>query len=195
MKPAQVKLGEVANVQLGITLRGVSASRHDPAGTHQLIRIGDISDDGMLRFSGPNLIRLDADTAARFTLHPGEVLLAARGQRMTATVFDFPMPAVVGSQYCVIRPRPDRIISAYLRWYLNLSVIQERLNSLARGTYVRSLPASELAELEIPLPSLPRQHAIAELHELRLRERQLMEALASRRALFVDQALLRSLRQ
>ena len=84
MKPAQAQLREVADVQLGIALRGADASRHDPTGTHQLVRIGDLSEDGSLRIAEPNLIRLDEVTAHRSGLRAGEVLLAARGTRMTA---------------------------------------------------------------------------------------------------------------
>lgn len=193
MKPAQAQLREVADVQLGITLRGADASRHDPAGTHQLVRIGDLSEDGSLRITEPNLIRLDEVTAHRSGLRVGEVLLAARGTRMTAAIFEGGLPAVAGSQFLVIRPHSGVILPAYLRWFLNLSSTQEHLNTQARGSYVRSLPSSALGDLELPLPPLPRQRAISELHELRLREKHLMETLASRRAILVDRAILQSL--
>lgn len=192
MKPAQAQLREVADVQLGITLRGTDASRHDPSGTHQLVRIGDLSEDGSLRIAEPNLIRLDALTAHRSELRAGEVLLAARGTRMTAAVFDGGFLAVAGSQFCVIRPHGGVLLPAYLRWFLNLPSTQESLNARARGSYVRSLPVNALGELQIPLPPLPRQHTISELHELRLREKQLMETLASRRAILIDHAILQS---
>ncbi len=193
MKPVQAQLREVADVQLGITLRGADASRHDPTGTHHLVRIGDLSRDGNLCIAEPNLIRLDEVTAHRSGLRAGEVLLAARGTRMTAAVFEGGRPAVAGSQFLVIRPHGGVLIPAYMRWFLNLSSTQENLNARARGSYVRSLPSSALGELEIPLPPLARQRAISELHELRLREKRLMETLASRRAILIDRAILQSL--
>lgn len=193
MKPAQAQLREVADVQLGITLRGADASRHDPTGTHQLVRIGDLSEDGSLRIAEPNLIRLDEVTAHRSGLRVGEVLLAARGTRMTAAIFEGGPPAVAGSQFLVIRPHSGVLLPAYLRWFLNLSSTQENLNARARGSYVRSLPSGALGELAIPLPPIPRQRAIAELHELRLHEKHLMETLASRRAILIDRAILQSL--
>lgn len=193
MKPAQVRLHEVASVALGITLRGADASRHDPEGTHQLIRIGDLSDDGTLHPGEPNLVKLDAESARRSALRVGEVLLAARGSRMTAAVFEGDYPAVAGGQFLVIRPQDGVLLPAYLRWFLNLPSTQETLTAGARGSYVRSLPASVLGELEIPLPPFPRQCAIAELYALRLREKALMTTLAARRALLIDQSVLRSL--
>lgn len=194
MKPAQAQLQEIAEVRLGLTLRGTDAARHTASGTHQLVRIGDISDDGELGLGAPNLIRLEEASSHRFELRVGDVLLAARGTRMTATVFGGGYRAVAGSQFVVIRPRSGMLLPAYLRWFLNLPATQEDLNSRARGSYVRSLPLSSVGELEVPLPPIPRQHAIAELHELRLQEKRLMQTIADRRTLLVDHAILQSLR-
>jgi restriction endonuclease S subunit len=193
MKPAQAQLREIADVQLGITLRGVDSSRHHPDGTHQLIRIGDLSGDGFLRISEPNLIKLDDATADRSALRAGEVLLAARGTRMTAAVFDGGVSAVAGSQFLVLQPHEGMLLPAYLRWFLNLPSTQDILNARARGSYVRSLSSSALGELVIPLPPLPRQHIIAELHELGLREKHLMESLAKQRATLINHSILQSL--
>lgn len=193
MKPAQAQLREIVDVQLGITLRGADASRHDPDGTHQLIRIGDLSDEGFLRISEPNLIKLDEATANRSGLRAGQVLLAARGTRMTAAVFDGGFSAVAGSQFLVLRPHGGVLLPAYLRWFLNLPSTRENLNARARGSYVRALSSGALGEVEIPLPPLPRQRAIAELHELGLREKQLMESLAVQRATLINHSILRFL--
>lgn len=194
MKPAQAQLREVASVALGITLRGADSSRHDPAGTHQLIRISDLSEDGVLHPSEPNLITPPPELTARYTLRRGDVLLAARGSRMTAGLFDYDQPAVAGGQFLVIRPHANIILADYLCWFLNLPSTQETLIGRARGSYVRSLPASALGELEIPVPPLPQQHAIAALHALRLREKDLMARLASHRAILFDQSILHSFR-
>lgn len=194
MKPAQAQLREVASVALGITLRGADASRHDPDGTHQLIRIGDLSEDGIVHCPESSLIKLDPETATRSALRQGDVLLAARGTRMTAGLFEGYKPAVAGGQFLVIRPRTNILLADYLRWFLNLPSTQETLVGRARGSYVRSLPASALGELEIPIPPLPQQHAIAALRALRLREKDLMARLASHRALLFDQSILHSFR-
>jgi type I restriction enzyme S subunit len=193
MKPAQVQLLEVADVQLGITLRGADSSRHRPDGTHQLIRIGDLSDDGFLRISEPNRIKLDEATAHRSGLRAGEVLLAARGTRMTAAVFDGGVPAVAGSQFLVLRPHSGELLPAYLRWFLNLPSTRENLNAHARGSYAPSLSSGALGKLQIPLPPLPRQRAIAELYELGLREKQLMESLTAQRATLINHSILQFL--
>jgi hypothetical protein len=192
MRPARAQLREVASVTLGITLRGADASRHDPAGTHQLVRIGDLSEDGTVHCATPALIKIDPDAAYRYALRPGDVLLAARGARMTAGLFEDSRPSVAGGQFLVLRPHTSMLIPEYLRWFLNLPLTQEALAAAARGSYVRSLPISAVADMEIPVPPLPRQHAIASLHTLRLREKDLMARLAAQRALLVDHSILQS---
>jgi hypothetical protein len=190
----QHKLADVATVQLGITFRGADAARHDPDGTHQLIRIGDISEDGDIRIAAPSLIKFDDQVMARGELREGDVLVAARGTRMTAAVFDGSYSAVVGGQFCIVRPDAEQLLPAYLRWFLNLPLTQENLLSQARGSYVRSLPASALSNLLIPVPSIGHQRAVAKIHELRLREKHLMARLSECRALLVDNTLLQSLK-
>jgi restriction endonuclease S subunit len=113
---------------------------------------------------------------------------------MTAGLFEGYKLAVAGGQFLVIRPRTNILLADYLRWFLNLPSTQETLVGRARGSYVRSLPASALGELEIPIPPLPQQHAIAALRALRLREKDLMARLASHRALLFDQSILHSFR-
>jgi hypothetical protein len=183
------KLQNVADVQLGITLRGADAARHVQGGSHQLLRIGDLSEDGDLRITSQNLILLNQVNADHFGLRGGDVLLAARGTRMTAAVFKGGFTAVAGSQFCVIRVK-QAILPAYLHWFLNLPETQEKLASGARGTYVKSLPASILRELTIPVLPLPKQKMIAELHELRLSEKRLVAKLVDLRARVVDQSAL-----
>ena len=182
-------LQNVADVRLGITLRGADAARHVQDGSHQLLRIGDLSDEGELRIATPNLIRLSQADADHFGLREGDVLLAARGTRMTAAVFRGGFAAVAGSQFCVIRVKQN-VLPAYLYWFLNLPETQEKLAAGARGTYVKSLPASTLRELKIPVLPLPKQKAIAELHELRLSEKRLVAELLNLRARIIDQSAL-----
>lgn len=194
MNPAQVKLSEVASVQLGIAFRGADAARHQPNGSHRLIRIGEISEDGDITIGDgePHLIGLDFPGAARGELRAGDVLVAARGSRMTAAVFDGSFSAVAGSQFGIIRPDRNKLLPQYLRWFLNLPAIQESLQSQARGSYVRSLPIGALNNLEVAVPSLDRQHVIAEIHQLRLQEKHLTARLVEHQAILINHTLLRA---
>ncbi len=188
-------LRDLADIQTGITLRGEASTRHDPNGTHRLIRIGDVSHDGFLALSSTTKVRLSETEVSKFSLKPGNVLLAARGSRLTAAVFDLDEPSVAGSQFIIIRIRPQWLAlrSGFLAWYLNLPVIQEQLAASMRGTYIRSLPVSVLAMLQVPVPNAAKQDAITNLNDLRMQEKSLMEQLAHQRSQLIDQLAITSI--
>ena len=182
-------LRDLADIQTGIALRGPSSSRKSSDGTHRLIRIGDVSPEGVISQSSSARIQVPTKDAGKFDLKQGNVLLAARGSRLTAAVFDIDEPAVAGSQFIIIRIRPQwlGLRSGFLAWYLNLPAIQEQLAARMRGTYIRSLPASILANLQVPIPDGATQDAITGLNDIRIQERNLMEQLADRRTQLIDQ--------
>lgn len=182
-------LRDLADVQSGITLRGESASKNDPAGTHRLVRIGDITTDGVVGEGAPGRVKVDPKDAARYALKVGDVLLAARGSRLTAAVFDRDEPAVAGSQFLVIKilPRYLGLSSGFLAWYLNLPAIRDQLASRMRGSYVRSLPAKVLANLQVPVPDHGKQAAITALADLQRQEVELMQQIAQRRSELIQQ--------
>jgi hypothetical protein len=188
-------LRDLADVQTGITLRGEASTRHDPKGTHRLIRIGDVSLDGFLAPNSSSKVRLSEAEASKFVLKPGNVLLAARGSRLTAAVFDLDEPAVAGNQFIIIRIRPQwlGLRAGFLAWYLNLTVIQDQLAASMRGTYIRSLPAGILSMLQVPVPDGAKQDVITNLHNLRVREKTLMEQLAHQRSQLIDQLAITSI--
>lgn len=186
---AQVKLGDVANVQLGFTLRGENATQHDPQGTHRLIRISDIRETGALTLGHEPLVALDEATAERAALVAGDVLVIARGARLTAAAFSGEVPAIAGNQFCVVRPLADRLDSLYLRFFLNLPATQNTLLASSRGTHLPAISARMLAELELPLPPLERQAKFGALDELRLQEAELRHRLDTKRGYWIHQTL------
>jgi hypothetical protein len=182
-------LAKVADVFTGITLRGESASRNDPNGTHRLIRIGDLSSDGVVGAGAPGRVRVDGKDSDRYTLRAGDLLVAARGSRLTAAVFDRTENAVAGSQFLVIRIRSahSHLSAGFLAWYLNLPAIQEQLAAQMRGSYIRSLPAGVLAQLHVPIPDQRTQAAIVKLTALQREENRLTTQIAAHRARLIQQ--------
>ena len=181
-------LHELADVLTGITLRGESAARNDPAGTHRLVRISDLSSDGVIGEGSPGRVRVEARDAERYTLRRGDVLVAARGSRLTAAVFERDERAVAGSQFLVVKIlRQHLALSAgFLAWYLNLPAIQEQLASEMRGSYVRSLPAGVLSRLQVPIPDHRKQAAIVNLVALQREENRLIRQITERRAQLIQ---------
>lgn len=187
----KVPIGEVAEVRMGVTLRGRDATRPDPKGSCRLIRISDLSDAGQLinrelvRFEPGDRIR------AEYFLRAGDVLLPNRGTRTTAYAFDLPEDDVlVGAQFYVLRPDRSKVRADYLSWFLRSDVTAAYLKEHRKGTLVQTVQRGDVMELELPLPPLSKQALIAELDGLAAEEQKLIAKITERRATFLQHQLL-----
>jgi hypothetical protein len=179
-------LANLADVSSGLTLRGSDAAKAAADGNYHLLRIGDLREDGCIQIDAPAKIKIDPNVGAKHRLRVGDVVVACKGSRATAAVFDSSFPTVAGGQFFVVKQKTDRLLPGYLRWYLNLSETQSRLMESARGSFVQAVPVAAMREFEIELPSLEMQHRIVRLHELHNEEQRLMKLIAAKRSQLVQ---------
>ncbi|MCH9807014.1 MAG: restriction endonuclease subunit S [Alphaproteobacteria bacterium] len=135
--------------------------------------------------------RLD-DVPDRYQVRTGDIVFRSRGDRNTALTLgsDFDEPAIAVMPLVIIRPHP-RVLPHYLTWYINEPPAQHHFEKGARGTGIRMIPMSCLSKLEVPIPDLETQRAIAVVNGLVRREFQLATNLAEKRRQLISAALLR----
>jgi len=189
----QLLLDEIADVRMGLTLRGTDASKRTVKEGLHYLRISDLSEGGKLVISETQPIDPALDPDQRHRVKPGDIVLANRGTRMTAALIPENLDAVASSQLFVVRLKSSKILPAFLHAFLNLQKTQEHLRSHARGTYVQTLSISILRSLQIPLLPLETQQKIASLSELADEERRLITELSQKRTQFLNQSLSRLL--
>lgn len=185
----QPLLSEIADVRMGLTLRGADAARRTVEGGPHYLRISDLTESGDLHIGETHPLDPGQASDLRHRVKPGDILLANRGTRMTAALVPEGLDAVAGGQLFVISPRAPLIMPAYLHTFLNLQSTQDHLRSHARGTYVQTLSIGILRALPVPLPPLETQEIVASLSELVAVERQLLEKLTRKRAKLIEAAL------
>jgi restriction endonuclease S subunit len=119
----------------------------------------------------------------RYWARAGDVLFRSRGDKNTATALGalFRDSAVAVMPLVILRPKADWLDPSYLAWCINQPSAQRHFDECARGTGIRMIPIGCLSSLEIPLPDLATQHAIAEVSQLAEREHTLAIRLADRR--------------
>lgn len=61
----------------------------------------------------------------------------------------------------IVRPLPERVDGRYLSYFLNTPVNLSRVDGLATGTTRRRVRRADLARLEVPVPPIAEQRAIA----------------------------------
>ena len=176
------KLGSIAEIRMGATLRGRDATRPVPNGRFQLIRIGDISQDGNLLAKNLNSIEPNESVSQGVLLRPGDVLFPNRGNRTTALVYRLERTnVIVGAQFFILRPDISQVLPEYLAWFLRTETAAKYFDGRRRGTTVQIIQRGDLVELRMPLPSLDVQKHIVELAGLAITERNLTEQLAIRK--------------
>jgi len=178
---------------MGATLRGRDATRPVSSGSCYFLRIGDISKDGELLTD--ELIRIEPNESISddLFLRSDDVLFPNRGTRTTALVYRLDLPrTLVGAQFFVLRTDAERVLPEYLAWFLRTEEAARYFAGLRKGTYVKIIQRSDLAEMEMPVPPLKVQQKIVETGNLALRERILGENLASLRWKLANRQLVKS---
>lgn len=171
------KLSDLAVVRAGYLTR--EAVRNDPEGTYRLLQIRDFSRD-RATINVTDMVRLTPESRSSvFPLQPGDVVFLAKGaNNFAAAVSDLPAPTLAASCFFILRPKPA-ILPGYLAWYLNHESTRALLTRLATtGAHMPIIRRDVLEALEIPLPPLIAQKAIAALGSLRLQEQALLTDLA-----------------
>lgn len=164
-------LKDVAEARLGFPFRG--AVREVPDGDVAVVQIKNIDPEQGVHW--PAVIRTVL-TGRKHPdwLQPGDVLFIARGNRNVGVFVDeTPGQAVCAPQFYLLRVTDQRILPAYLAWYLNQAPAQRYFAQAAEGTLITSIRRAELEALPVPVPSIERQKIIAKLGDAVRREREL----------------------
>ncbi|WP_338846470.1 hypothetical protein V8J88_22320 [Massilia sp. W12] len=158
------KLHELISVRCGLTCR--SALVPDPDGNLLLLQLKDAY-PGHDWQDGPPIRVRAADLPRPYLLSAGDFIFRARGVRhflLPAPVFTLPLACV--SPLMSVRILDSRLLlPEYLLWYVNTDYAQSQLMASPHRTGRLQLRTRALLELELPLPSLPRQAEIVELFE------------------------------
>jgi len=181
----------IADIRMGVTLRGRDATRAVESGSCRLVRISDVSQDGTWLNDVFACIEPPERIRDELFLQSGDVLFPNRGTRTTAIVFRLEVSrALAGAQFFVLRPDVSKVLPEYLAWFLRTEESARYFEGVRKGTYVQIIERSNLADLEMPLPPLETQHKIVAVAALSVEERLLAERLAALKVRLVSGELL-----
>lgn len=185
----KMKLKQLAQVTLGHSFRSRLERVDD--GNVLVIQMKDLSEDNRLLKS--DLVRTDlAEPKERHLVKPDDILFSPRGRISYSVLIDRDIgTAVSAAPLLRLRPRRDKVIPAYLCWFVNLPATQAWLAGRATGSAVRTVGKQALENLEVAVPPLERQRRIVELAALAADEQRLLRELAGKCKQYMERMLTR----
>lgn len=190
-------LSDCARVLPGFSVAG--RIEHDPDGTHQLILTKHLVDGVPYRYQKADELRIAPRARAEeYLVIPGDVLFMSRGTRNRAWVIAAVQPLTI-APVSFYRLRPGPMIDAeYLAWFLNQPAAQTAIGQVRTGAGTPLVQRQGFEQIEVLVPPLDRQRAIAALGRSLAEERLLRQRLADateRLHQALGQAIIQDLRQ
>jgi len=178
----------ITGIYAGFSFR--NKIKDDPEGDVSVIQMRDLGENYSSISTGLTRI-VSGKISSRTYLKSGDVLVVAKGSNNFAIMYDLDLPkAIASSAFFVLRPDHDKVIPAYLAWYINQPPVQQFLKGNMAGTYVPNINKSTMEAIIIALPSRSIQEKIVEVDRLRKKEQALVNQITEKRGLAIRAALL-----
>lgn len=160
--PAGWSVGRVKSVAEAVT-DGAHVSPETAGGVYAFVSTRDVK-GGRIDFAGA--LRTSAETYKYMVTTgckpaPGDVLFSKDGTVGETAVVREDRDFVVASSLVIITPNRSRIMPDYLGYVLSSKIAKENATSMMRGAGLPRLSVGNLARVEVPIPPLPEQRAIA----------------------------------
>ena len=173
---SNVKKQELGTV--AIIFRGKAVNKKDPNGNIAVVNISNIG-EYEIDYAGLDHLDEEERKVTNYLLQDGDLLIPARGTAIRVAVFkEQPYPCIASSNVIVIRATDDSLSTVYLKLFFDSPLGRKMLVTRQQGTAVMNISYKELNNIEIPLPSIEEQKAIAEEYtrELEVYKKSIQEA-------------------
>ena len=185
-----MKLKEIAYISTGYSFR--TKIQHNSEGDTKVIQMSDVDKHRGILAEKLQWIDDFDPRSERYFLDAGDVIMVSKGYNINAFVVPRGLGKVVTvNSFLVMKPKFSQILPEYLAWFLNSKRTQHFFKAMAAGTNVPNLSIQALETLDVSLPSMEKQHMIAELDILKRREVYLHHEIASKKERLVDELLQR----
>jgi type I restriction enzyme, S subunit len=160
----------------------------------KIVNMGELFAYPRLRAVAMKRVELSSSESERFMLSRGDLLFARRslvaeGAGKCSIVLEIDEPTTFESSIIRARPNSAKAEPLYLYYFFNSIAGLHSLDTIRRQVAVAGITGSDLSRLEIPVPGIPEQRAIAHILgtlddkiELNWRMNEMLETMA--RALF-----------
>lgn len=180
------RLGEITDIHSGYLFK--KESKVSTKKGYYAIQPKDLNKAG--RIVWPNYqTPITNDPQPIHYLKKSDVLFLSKMNPRPVFVEDEPEHSntIASSHFFIIRPTSDKILPAYLFWFLNQQDTKKFIRSVAAGSSILNVKKSDLQDLEVPLPPLSMQQKISELTRLSERSKEIQQTIIEKTERLVEQ--------
>ncbi len=129
-----------------------------------IITVEHLGDNRLLHDDMPRVSSEDAARLRRYALRKGDIVFSRVGSVDRRALVRAPEDGWLFSGRCLrIRPDPTAIDSTFLSYFFGLPVFRSHIRAIAVGATMPSINTAILAGIQVIVPPLPEQRAIAEV--------------------------------
>ena len=184
-KISRVRLGDVATVRCGLVLSRKQSPTPTNARYH-LLNLRSINADGCVEMAMLDEYYAVESLSPEYLSQVGDVIVRLTAPYTAILVDEESAGMVVSSNFVIIRPNPRQLISGYLAWLLNTRKAKRVIFENTSSNMLGAINPKYFACMEVALPSIDRQSAIADLNALALKEGRLLRRLADEKKRYCD---------
>lgn len=129
-----------------------------------IITVENLGENRIDARSVPMVSPEDAERLSRYRLEPGDIVFSRVGSVDRRALVRVGEDGWLFSGRCLrVRPNPSMVDPEFLSYFFGLNGFKEHVRAIAVGATMPSINTEILSNLEILLPPLPEQRAIAEV--------------------------------
>lgn len=185
------KLPTVADVQCGLVLNRKEARNPETTKkTYKRLNLRSLKEDGYLNEREldvyPSIECLDKQVLTQ----SGDIIIRLFAPLLPILIRNTGIGLVIPSQLAVLRMKNDvPIIPEYLRWYLSSTIVTRKLRLSENLAIQRTVKISELASLDVPIPSYEKQRLMVRIFEQNVKRQALYKELIEQESIYVNSTL------
>ena len=154
-----VRLRDIGEFQYGVT---TSATDEDTG--IKLLRITDITENGMINWETVPYCKISVNEFKKYALKVRDLLFARIGATTGKTCYiDREVKSVFGSYLIRFSPTKEDVSTNFLYYYTQSAIYWNQVFRVREGQLKKGLNIKTLGNLLTPLPPLPEQQRIAEI--------------------------------
>lgn len=183
-----MRLDTIATIRSGLVLSR-KQSREASQFSYRLLNLRSVDPDGFIDSEQTDIYYANERLAPDYLSQIGDIVIRLSAPYTAVLIDDTTEGMVISSNFVVIKADAKQLLPEYLYWLLNTSKAKHAMYESSGSNMLNAVKAKFFAEMDIPLIPIEKQHMIAVMNLLAIREARLLNKLADAKKQFYDSAI------